>query len=80
LRYAKWGSAVSLQRNNFEAPMSALGQKRTSEDIRAGGFMHMPKGMQHFGWFTEATIIRFHGMGPQSITYVNPADDPRKSN
>ena len=38
----------------------------------------MPKGMQHFAWFTEETIIQVHGMGPQGITYVNPADDPQK--
>ena len=29
LRPAKWGSGVRLHGNNFEAPMSALGQKRT---------------------------------------------------
>jgi len=39
-----------------------------------------PEGMQHFAWFTEESIIQLHGMGPQDITYVNPADDPRKSN
>jgi hypothetical protein len=36
--------------------------------------------MQHYAWFTEDTIVHLHEMGPQSITYVNPADDPRKSN
>jgi hypothetical protein len=29
LRSAKWGSAVILQGNNLEPPMSALGQKQT---------------------------------------------------
>jgi len=48
--------------------------------VKVGGFVHMPKGMQHFAWFTEESIIQLHGMGPQDITYVNPADDPRKSN
>lgn len=38
------------------------------------------KGMQHYAWFTEDSIIQLHGMGPQAITYVNPADDPRKGN
>jgi hypothetical protein len=36
--------------------------------------------MQHYAWFTEDTIVQLHGMGPQSIIYVNPTDDPRKSN
>ena len=30
--------------------------------------------------FTEDFIIQIHGTGPQGIAYVNPADDPRKSN
>ena len=54
--------------------------EKNVKGLKAGGFMHMPKGMQHFAWFPEETIIQFHGMGPQSIIYVNPADDPRKSN
>jgi hypothetical protein len=34
LQYAKWVSGVSLQRSNREPLMSALGQKRTSEQVR----------------------------------------------
>jgi hypothetical protein len=33
-RPAKWGSGVSLHGNNFEAPMSAFGQKRTFTNLR----------------------------------------------
>jgi hypothetical protein len=25
-------------------------------------------------------VLQLHGMGPQGIVYVNPADDPRKQN
>jgi hypothetical protein len=48
--------------------------------VKAGGFALAQKGMQHYAWFAEDTIIQIHGMGPQGIIYVNPADDPRKSN
>ena len=34
LRPAKWGSGVRLHGNNFEAPMSALGQKQTLGKVR----------------------------------------------
>jgi len=34
--------------------------------------------MAHFAWFPEETIIQIHGLGPAGITYINPADDPRK--
>jgi quercetin dioxygenase-like cupin family protein len=48
--------------------------------VKAGGYAFVAKGMQHFAWFPEETVIQLHGMGPQGITYVNPADDPRKIN
>lgn len=32
----------------------------------------------HFAWTKEETVIQVHGVGPWGITYVNPADDPRK--
>ena len=46
--------------------------------IKAGGFAIAPKGVQHFAWASEETVIQLHGVGPGGITYVNPADDPRK--
>jgi hypothetical protein len=48
--------------------------------LKAGGFAQVSKGMSHYAWFTEPTILQIHGVGPSGITYVNPADDPRKSN
>jgi quercetin dioxygenase-like cupin family protein len=54
--------------------------EKKGDALKAGGFARTPKDMQHYAWFTEDTIVHLHGMGPQSITYVNPADDPRKSN
>jgi len=45
--------------------------------VKAGGFVQAPKGVQHFAWVTEETVIQLHGVGPGGITYVNSADDPR---
>jgi len=53
-------------------------EKKTA--LKPGGFARMPKGMVHYAVFPEETIIQIHGQGPQGITYVNPADDPRKQN
>jgi quercetin dioxygenase-like cupin family protein len=46
--------------------------------VKAGGYSYVAKGMTHYAWFTEETVLQLHGIGPQGITYVNPADDPRK--
>ena len=48
------------------------------EAVKAGGYSFVAKGMTHYAWFTEETVLQLHGIGPQGITYVNPADDPRK--
>jgi quercetin dioxygenase-like cupin family protein len=32
----------------------------------------------HFAWTSEETVIQLHGVGPQDINFVDPADDPRK--
>jgi uncharacterized RmlC-like cupin family protein len=46
--------------------------------LPAGGFMHLPARATHSVWTTQETVIQVHGMGPFEITYINPADDPRK--
>jgi anti-sigma factor ChrR (cupin superfamily) len=50
---------------------------KKGEAVRIGGFFNAQKGMQHYGWTTAPTVIQIHGMGPFTINYVNPADDPR---
>src|SRR5262245_53096992 len=32
----------------------------------------------HFAWTKEETMVQVHGVGPWGVTFVNPADDPRK--
>ena len=48
------------------------------ETIRAGGYSYVAGGMPHYAFFPEETVLQLHGMGPQGIIYLNPADDPRK--
>ena len=58
-----------------------LGDKldtKTTKAMTAGSFMVMPKGAHHFAWTKGETIIQVHAIGPWGVTYVNPADDPRK--
>jgi hypothetical protein len=43
----------------------------------AGSFGYWPAGMKHFVWSDGETVVQLHGIGPWSIQYVNPADDPR---
>jgi hypothetical protein len=47
--------------------------------VRRGDFAVMQVKTPHFAYTTdEAVEIQLHGVGPWGITYLNPADDPRK--
>jgi mannose-6-phosphate isomerase-like protein (cupin superfamily) len=47
-------------------------------ELPPGSFVVMPKQVRHYAWAKDEVVIQFHGTGPWGITYVNPADDPRK--
>ena len=43
-----------------------------------GSVAIMPPHTPMFGYTKEDTVIQLHGTGPWGLTYLNPADDPRK--
>lgn len=49
-----------------------------SKALPAGSVAIMQPKTTHFAWNKEETVVQVHGMGPWGVTYVNPADDPRK--
>ena len=49
-----------------------------TKPLVAGSVAIMQPKTNHFAWTKEETIVQVHGIGPWTITYVNPADDPRK--
>jgi quercetin dioxygenase-like cupin family protein len=51
-------------------------QKTTA--MGPGTVLLMPPKMHHFAWTTEEAIFQLNVTGPWSVTFVNPADDPRK--
>ena len=60
----------------------AMGEKfeKKGELLKAGSVVLHEGKLAHYVWTgTEETIIQAEGIGPAvGITYVNPADDPRK--
>lgn len=49
-----------------------------TQALETGSVAVMPPGAPMFGYTKEQTVIQLHGVGPWGITYLNPADDPRK--
>jgi quercetin dioxygenase-like cupin family protein len=48
-------------------------------ELNAGGFATFNKNEHHYVTARGETIVQVHGMGPFSITYVNPKDDPQRT-
>jgi anti-sigma factor ChrR (cupin superfamily) len=46
--------------------------------LAPGSIMILQPKTNHFAWNKEEVIVQLNGTGPWGITYVNPADDPRK--
>ena len=51
---------------------------KATKPMPAGSFIVIPRGARHFYWTQGETIVQSHGIGPWGVTYVNPADDPRR--
>ena len=52
-------------------------QKTTA--MKPGTVLLMPPKMHHFAWTSEETVFQLNVTGPWTVTYLNPADDPRKN-
>jgi quercetin dioxygenase-like cupin family protein len=46
--------------------------------LTPGSISIMQPGTIHYVWTDEETIGQIHSIGPWSVNYVNPADDPAK--
>lgn len=46
--------------------------------LRAGDFISVPAKMHHFDAARAETVIQIYGMGPFTLTYINPEDDPQR--
>lgn len=46
--------------------------------LGVGDMMIMVPNTPHFAWTKEEVVVQLHGTGPWGVTFINPADDPRK--
>ena len=49
-----------------------------AKPLPPGTYSSMQPKMTHFAWMKGETVLQLSSTGPWTITYVNPADDPRK--
>lgn len=52
---------------------------RAGQELPVGGFVAIPPNHPHYAWAGDReTIVQVHGFGPTDLTFLDPADDPRK--
>jgi quercetin dioxygenase-like cupin family protein len=53
--------------------------RKASEPLEPGGYVSLPANMHHFAWAGTPTVVQINLEGPFDLFYVNPADNPQKS-
>ena len=56
---------------------SRMNRARASRLV-SGGFIHAPARMNHYAFTRTGAVLQITANGPFAVTYVNPADDPRR--
>jgi len=69
---------VTVLAGTFKLGMGDMFDASKMETLPTGTYGTWPPGMKHYVEVIGETIVQFHGDGPWTINYVNPAEDPRK--
>jgi quercetin dioxygenase-like cupin family protein len=54
--------------------------RKAATALGPGSYALLPAGMNHFAFTRSETTIILFGIGPVGFKYVNPDEDPRRSN
>lgn len=69
---------VTVLSGTFHMGTGGKFDKTKTHALPTGAIAIMQVGTNHFAWTSEETLVQLNGNGPWGITYVDPADDPRK--
>jgi len=80
---AHWHSMterLTVLSGSFHVGMGDKLDRGASQTLEPGGYVTLPSRMHHFAWTSAPTIVQLNLEGPFDIFYINPADNPQKSN
>ena len=69
---------ITVLSGTFVVGMGERFDERGGAELSSGGYAWIPAKMAHYAWSKGDTVVQVHGIGPFTINYVNPADDPSK--
>jgi quercetin dioxygenase-like cupin family protein len=78
--FHKASENVTVLSGVFSVGVGEKFDQGSGQELPAGGFVSIPPNHPHFAWAGggQETVVQVHGVGPTDLTFVNPADDPRK--
>lgn len=69
---------ITVISGTFHIGLGETADAAKAKAVPAGGFIALPPGHAHYAGADEETVVQLNSTGPWSVTYINPADDPRK--
>lgn len=63
----------------FHIGMGKVANETKAQKLTSGSFFAFDPGIPHYAHVKEETVVQLSSTGPWTISYVNPADDPRQS-
>jgi quercetin dioxygenase-like cupin family protein len=77
--FHKAGENVTVLSATFFVGLGEKFDQGSGQELPVGGFVAIPPKHPHYAWAgAQETVVQVHGVGPTDLTFVNPADDPRK--
>jgi quercetin dioxygenase-like cupin family protein len=69
---------VTVKKGTFQVGMGDTLDLAKTKTMKPGAKGSLPAGQHHYAVAKGATVVSVSSMGPFAMTYVHPADDPRK--
>jgi hypothetical protein len=76
--YHPFTEHVTVMKGTFKVGMGEKFDTAAMNRLPTGTFAALEPGTRHFAEAQGETQLQLHGVGPWGLTYVNPADDPRR--
>jgi len=70
---------VTVMSGTFKLGMGETADQSVTTALPAGSFFALPPKTAHFTYADYETVVQITTNGPWVFTYINPEDDPRKT-
>jgi quercetin dioxygenase-like cupin family protein len=69
---------VTILSGTFSFGSGEKADREKAKPVSAGGIFIVEPGHAHYVYADDEAVLQASGIGPFTISYVNPSDDPRK--